>query len=366
MKIKQLYDKLLKMFKSVIASDKQRRRFLFSCVIGSLFLTSLCMSVVNFFTREYYLLIATLLYFALCFAVIAFLHIFHFNETAVYLIFAAGTLAMLSFFIVSGSANGFSCLWMCLIPSFSLFIFGLRNGSVFSFAAFLLMLFFFETPIGNSLLLYQYSAEFKLRFPFLYAAIFLLSVIIELVRKETQSQLEASKKEFGYFYRHDYLTGLYNRYGIREFGLKIAENVSGFSAIIFDIDDFKQINDKYGHECGDVVLKSVADTSVLFAFEEGRCCRWGGEEFLFIMGCENGAEIIAEKIRAEIENTPIIYGNETLHITVSVGVCSAAKGSVSSVHDIIELADKALYRAKAEGKNRVCVYDGCKIPETVL
>lgn len=366
MKIRQLYDKLLKMFKSVIASDKQRRRFLFSCVIGSLFLTSLCMSVVNLFTREYYLLTATLLYSALCFAVIAFLHIFHFNETAVYLIFAAGTLAILAFFFITGASSGLSSVWICLIPSFSLFIFGLRNGTVFSLSAFLMLLFFLDTPIGNSLLIYQYPDEIRLRFPFLYVSTFLLSVIIELVRKETQSQLEASKKEFGYFYRHDYLTGLYNRYGIREFGLKIAENSSGFSAIIFDIDDFKQINDKYGHECGDSVLKSVADTAVLFAFEEGRCCRWGGEEFLFIMGCENGAEIIAEKIRAEIEKTPIIYGNETLHITVSVGVCSAAKSSVSSFHDIIELADKALYRAKAEGKNCVRVYDGCKIHETVL
>ena len=129
-------------------------------------------------------------------------HGFRVKEDAVYFIFVAGTLSLLVFFFITGESGGLTAVWVCLIPSFSLFIFGLRNGSVFSFAAFLLMLFFFETPIGNSLLLYQYSAEFKLRFPFLYAATFLLSVIIELVRKETQSQLEASKKEFGYFYNH--------------------------------------------------------------------------------------------------------------------------------------------------------------------
>ena len=76
MKIKQLYDKLLKMFKSVIASDKQRRRFLFSCVIGSLFLISLCMGTVNFFTGEHNLLIASLLYSAVCFSAMVLFTVF--------------------------------------------------------------------------------------------------------------------------------------------------------------------------------------------------------------------------------------------------------------------------------------------------
>ena len=147
--------------------------------------------------------------------------------------------------------------------------------------------------------------------------------------------------------------------------MKPQKRNSVISIIIFDIDDFKQINDKYGHECGDVVLKSVADTSVLFAFEEGRCCRWGGEEFLFIMGCENGAEIIAEDLRAEIEKTPIRYGDDTVYVTISAGVCSASKSEKATVHDLVDKADNALYRAKSTGKNRVSVY-GCKITETVL
>lgn len=365
MKFKRIYKKLIDTFKSVIASDKQRRRFLFSCVIGSLFLTSLCMSVVNFFTEEYYLLIATLIYSVLCFSVIAFLHIFHFNENAVYLIFAAGTLVMLAFFFITGATSGLSSVWICLIPSFSLFIFGLRNGTVFSLSAFLMLLFFLDTPVGNSFLIYQYPEEIKLRFPFLYCSVFLLSFIIELVRKETQSQLEASKKEFRYLYRHDYLTGLYNRYGIREFGVEIAKKATGFSVILFDIDDFKQINDMYGHDCGDEVLKAVANIPMLKAFEEGRCCRWGGEEFLFVLGCENGAETVAEDLRAEIEKTPIKYRDDTVYITISAGVCSASKSEKVTIHDLIDKADKALYDAKAKGKNCVSVY-GCKTEETVV
>ena len=365
MKIKQLYDKLLKMFKSVIASDKQRRRFLFSCVVGSLFLISLCMGTVNFFTGEHNLFIASLLYSAVCFSAMVLLHGFRVKEDAVYFIFVAGTLSLLVFFFITGESGGLTAVWVCLIPSYSLFIFGLRNGSLFSLSAFLILLFFFATSVGNSLLQYPYSDEFKLRFPFLYGSVFLISFIIELVRKETQRQLEASKREFRHLYRHDYLTGLYNRYGIREFGIELEEKATGFSVILFDIDDFKLINDKYGHDCGDEVLKAVANTPLLRAFEEGRCCRWGGEEFLFVLGCENGAEAIAEDLRAEIEKTPIRYGDNTVYVTISAGVCSASKSEKATVHDLVDKADKALYRAKSTGKNRVSVY-GCKIPETVL
>ena len=365
MRKKRLYNRLSEQFKSVISSDKQRRRFLFSCVIGSLFLISLCMGTVNFFTGEHNLLIAALLYSALCFSAMVLLHGFRVKEDAVYFIFAAGTLSLLVFFFITGESGGLTSVWMCLIPSYSLFIFGLRNGSLFSLSAFLILLFFFATSVGNSLLQYPYSDEFKLRFPFFYGSVFLLSFIIELVRKETQRQLEASKRKFRHLYCHDYLTGLYNRYGIREFGIEVAEKATGLSVILFDIDDFKLINDKYGHDCGDEVLKAVANTPLLRAFEEGRCCRWGGEEFLFVLGCENGAEAIAEDLRAEIEKTPIRYGDNTVYVTISAGVCSASKSEKVAVHDLIDKADKALYRAKSTGKNRVSVYD-CKITETVL
>lgn len=86
-----------------------------------------------------------------------------------------------------------------------------------------------------------------------------------------------------------------------------------------------------------------------------RFCRWGGEEFLLIMQCEHDAAVIAEKIRKEVENTPIDYNGKTIHATISVGVCIIGDISGITVHNAIEQADKAMYQSKNSGKNRVTV-----------
>ena len=81
----------------------------------------------------------------------------------------------------------------------------------------------------------------------------------------------------------------------------------------------------------------------------------GGEEFLLIMQCEHDAAVIAEKIKKEVENTPIDYNGKTIHATISVGVCIIGDISGITVHNAIEQADKAMYQSKNSGKNRVTV-----------
>lgn len=128
-----------------------------------------------------------------------------------------------------------------------------------------------------------------------------------------------------------------------------------FSIMVIDIDHFKKVNDTFGHIAGDKVLKSVADTiqNTLRASDE--VFRYGGEEFVVILGNtqQGGANFIAERIRKSIEDLKVSL-NKTISVTASIGI--AATENVGDVNHTLELADKALYQAKESGRNRVIVY----------
>lgn len=131
-------------------------------------------------------------------------------------LFEVETLALIAFFFISGIPNGFSAQWICLIPSFALLVFGTKKGTIFSATAFAMEIFFFWTPLGRSVLMYEYTKEFMLRFPFVYVAFYIITLFIETSRSETRKQLASLEKKYEYLYRHDELTGILNRYGFYE------------------------------------------------------------------------------------------------------------------------------------------------------
>lgn len=358
-KIKSFFKKLndnhnSKLREIIVSGDKCRRAVF--CIVGvALSVISLAMSIINIFTDERILMIATFSFSLVSLINVLLVIFFTKIEKPVRIAFMIEDMALLAFFIVSGIPNGFSALWVCLIPSFAMFVFGLKIGCWFSSATFLMLAFFYWMPFGKSLLQYSYTSEFMLRFPILYLAVFFVAILMEIMRNETQKQLEESKGQYRYLYRHDALTGLYNRYGISEYmDVQMTENDKA-SIIIVDIDDFKNINDSYGHEFGDEVLKRVARRIPELMCSECHCCRWGGEEFLLIMRCRHDAVETAENIRREIEALEFIYGEEIVNVTVSVGVCVAKSDKKVGVHELIDVADKALYRSKETGKNSISV-----------
>ncbi len=151
----------------------------------------------------------------------------------------------------------------------------------------------------------------------------------------------------------DYLTGLYNRRYLETI-LKSAEDKANnrditFSVIIIDIDNFKKINDTYGHNMGDKVLVAIADVLRNTLRISDIPARWGGEEFLVFLEQtnHNGAMALAERIRKGVEKTEV----NGIKVTVSLGVAQHKKGD--SYMETIERADMALYDAKKSGKNRV-------------
>jgi len=165
---------------------------------------------------------------------------------------------------------------------------------------------------------------------------------------------EAMKEEIKRLSEEDYLTKLYNRRIIQEIIEKeiIRSNRydSAFAIILMDIDDFKIINDTFGHNNGDKVLVQFSNTLKHTIREADIAGRWGGEEFLVICPETNidGAISLAEKLRANIENSEF---ENAAHLTASFGVAGIRHGD--NVKSLIQRADNFLYSAKEAGKNNV-------------
>lgn len=126
------------------------------------------------------------------------------------------------------------------------------------------------------------------------------------------------------------------------------------SLILFDLDHFKRINDRYGHLCGDTVLMQVGKRLHDVLRTSDLKCRYGGEEFLAVLPATNlhGAGCVAEILRREIESKPIPWSGEVLTVTASLGVTQAEPGEID-IEAIVARADAALYRAKQAGRNCV-------------
>jgi diguanylate cyclase (GGDEF)-like protein len=156
----------------------------------------------------------------------------------------------------------------------------------------------------------------------------------------------------------DFLTGIYNRRYFFSTGHKLFENAkrNNLSIIIamIDIDFFKKVNDQYGHDAGDLVIKEVAHVLQQRFRKSDIVSRFGGEEFCVLacnMGIENTGKVF-EEIRKKIEDSEIKSKKNTIKITVSTGICSK---TMESMENMIEYADQMLYKAKTDGRNRVVI-----------
>lgn len=156
----------------------------------------------------------------------------------------------------------------------------------------------------------------------------------------------------------DPLTNAYNRRFLdsvleRELKRHIRYN-HPLSVIMIDIDHFKQVNDQHGHQCGDFILQSVAGDLQHELRDVDFLARYGGEEFCCILPetGPDGGMLVAERLRHAIEKSCYKYQDLELKITASLGV-SFSSAEQQNVSEIIELADKALYQAKDQGRNRV-------------
>ncbi|MBA3017643.1 MAG: diguanylate cyclase [Proteobacteria bacterium] len=160
----------------------------------------------------------------------------------------------------------------------------------------------------------------------------------------------------------DGLTGLYNHRYFQEtiakdFKKALRYNES-LACVMFDIDHFKKFNDTYGHPVGDIVLKTLSELVKNLMRDSDLAARYGGEEFVLILYHTeaNDAYDIAERLRKTVEQHKFQAEDLVLSVNISIGVACYYHPDIQDAKTLIECADKALYRAKEEGRNRVVAF----------
>ena len=173
--------------------------------------------------------------------------------------------------------------------------------------------------------------------------------------KSLQDELRQRNAELDAMSRTDALTGLPNRRHLQEHlvatGSAARRHGQHVGILMVDVDHFKRVNDKVGHDGGDRVLRAVASRVSAACRTEDVAGRWGGEEFLIVapLTDREGVESLGERVRSGVAASPVQVGAEHLDVTVSVG---AASGD-GDIDVLVRQADAALYEAKAAGRDRV-------------
>jgi diguanylate cyclase (GGDEF)-like protein len=277
-----------------------------------------------------------------------------------------GTLNLFFLFIAFAYTNestDFGLIWTIFFPIFAIKLMGHKKGMLLSglFYLILLSIAYYEIGIWNN---GEWNIRAFLRLSLASAVLTFIIYAYELILQHADAELlKIHEKEAVYLNElhklsvTDTLTGLYNRRRMNEVLQEHVANAARyqdfFALILFDIDNFKHINDDFGHNVGDKVLVILTSATKNLLRKTDYFCRWGGEEFLILLpktGIEEAAEI-AEKLRQEIESTTYPHHDK---VTCSFGV--AQYSETPEIENIINQADNALYQAKTTGKNRVCIY----------
>lgn len=192
------------------------------------------------------------------------------------------------------------------------------------------------------------------------------AVLLAVVLAKQFRMAQADKMLAESYARADALTSLNNRRGFQESTQPVWNNIvrrsRDASFVLFDIDDFKKVNDTFGHSAGDTVLRKVASVILKTKRQSDISGRWGGEEFILMLPetTIEQAEVQAERLRGAIENLDVQVNGDTIKLSASFGVSGSVKHQVVDhtladygMEKMINDADAALYIAKKGGKNRV-------------
>lgn len=320
-------------------------------------LVSLGMTLMNMLTNVEELLTVVTAVFAACCALNIVLEFVGPNAAKVAkVLFGIEVIMMFTFFLISGIPEGFSAIWICLLPSLGMIFFNRTRGTVMCAIMFCILIFFLWTPVGRDMLLYDYTDTFRMRFPVLFVAFHATAFLLETFRVNSFNEMRRMQDYYHDLSAKDQLTKLFNRQGMYSVLEKDSHyrNAKKLGVAIFDIDDFKKVNDRYGHNMGDRVLQKIA--SLLSENLGTLICRWGGEEFVVVFVDEEILPAGFEKIR-NLAAVQKFYLDEEKKdffcITVSGGVCVTEDFNIDRIDLLIGRADKALYEAKESGKNNI-------------
>ncbi len=205
--------------------------------------------------------------------------------------------------------------------------------------------------------LYAFGLRFMnsvARLNIMFSTVILVSFSMMFIAKINydMNKLKRQNDKLDYLANYDQLTGLRNRNHIRDIFESYIKSTDPYCVILGDIDDFKRVNDTYGHSAGDEVLKKVSEIIKKNVGDKGEVCRWGGEEILIIVkGTAEECLELNEKILYEIRGTTINSRKYGIKVTMTFGLCDYS--DEMDIEKLISLADKRLYMGKRNGKNRI-------------
>lgn len=342
--------------------DDDSRMFMQNIIVYSiLVIISLLMMIINLATKNYSVGIAAVVFIGLTILNIV-LHL----QRGIYrriaeMLFVLELLVLLTYFLIIGSPEGFSALWVSMLPPFSLLVFRRKYGTITSMLMLAILLFLFWIPIGRNLLQFEYSKSFLIRFPILYISFFLIAFFLETLISSTYKEVVKGKDKYEYLYLHDALTDIYNRYGFYKKQEELFKEKDNYRALaIFDLDLFKKINDTYGHEKGDEVLQTLVYTTQKVIDDEGIISRWGGDEFTILFNDSENASNLCNKLIEEVRKCRFNFNNEVVGITISVGLVLGDDSSID-ISEMAKQADSNLYKAKDNGRN--CMVESIYLTE---
>ena len=255
------------------------------------------------------------------------------------------------------SQDGGSLLWHLIFPPLVIFCMGLRLGALIWGMYFICLILALYSPL-QYYMNYQYPEAFRDRFMIANLLEFTAFWMLEYVRVAAYKTLLSNLDRMSRYAYTDLLTGLGNR---RDFQNHLnwvraqAKRTGGsFSVALADLDHFKTVNDTYGHQVGDLVLKHCAETISASLRETDRLFRWGGEEFVLLMPntAASAATSVAERVRLNLEANPYVHDGNLIPLTISLGVDSW--DTTSDLDTLLRNVDARLYLAKRQGRNKVC------------
>ncbi|MBL3555894.1 MULTISPECIES: GGDEF domain-containing protein [Marinobacter] len=263
---------------------------------------------------------------------------------------------LFGYLIVTGGESNTGPLWFYVFPPLLFYLTDLKTGTAVLLFCCLLAVVVFQFP-QLPLVTAEYTTDFKIRF---FATLTFESIfcfVLEASRLKARNELMELARAHEHAARTDELTGLSNR---RDMQHRLNEEYSRyrrsghhFSVALIDLDLFKHINDEYGHDAGDEVLRRFSGLMQTVIRQTDVAARWGGEEFLILLPDTSllQALTLAERLRSEVANAEFAFAGKRLPITISAGICSIAKAS--SVNELLKQADIHLYNAKEDGRNRI-------------
>jgi two-component system cell cycle response regulator len=183
-----------------------------------------------------------------------------------------------------------------------------------------------------------------------------------LALQKAHRDLKVANQELTRLATTDFLTGVWNRRRFMELGeaelARVRRSGRSFGTVMMDVDHFKSVNDTYGHDAGDAVLRALAEACVDRLRNVDIVGRMGGEEFALILPETDpqGIKLTVERLRVHLGQLAVPIGTGTLNVTVSAGV-TAVKDPSDTIESALKRADEALYQAKGSGRNRTIAYE---------